>query len=578
MTGSSKHNTRVTITCYCPMLALVTCVLACGQSLSVELAAGASLGLALRVLLQVEGHSAADGTGRKVISDVATVLAFCAVVAGFVIEGEVASALLSDASPLLAGLVAYRFADGLLSGTAQTTAPTALGASRAMAAYLPVAFLVAVAKLTVSNILMLQQNGLEPNVSAFLNALTLLPMGTGLMARRRSTSTRNPSLEESLLASSAAALLYTMLLTGLDSKGQLQLLFYDGNAISPTPCFYLALVGLLCIEGLLIITVKFPRVRKGEGTVESFGIQNGLSGRELEVLGALTKQETIDETASRLDISPSTVATYRRRILDKCEASSKSELLNKLATSSARRDGDGSKASPVQALGTLGLAALLAAAIFPLGIRGNQRPLVEAIGRLLILLVIGQRVFLPRSASIRRPSPQVCALALLAGLLMGSGSDILQNFRSITSSEQAVILVLLALACATTMLARLDASFLTGLLLGLTALAGIGIYLPALTFAAGCLSCLLALIAWQRERKSTAAMPAEPEALLAKSGLTPAETQVALILGRGLTAAEAADELNLSRATVATHRKSIYKKLNIHSQHELILKLAGLSE
>lgn len=578
MTGSSKHNTRVTITCYCPMLALVTCVLACGQSLSVELAAGASLGLALRVLLQVEGHSAADGTGRKVISDVATVLAFCAVVAGFVIEGEVASALLSAASPLLAGLVAYRFADGLLSGTAQTTAPTALGASRAMAVWLPAAFLIAVAKLTVGNILMLQQNGLEPNVSAVLIALPLLSMGAGLMTKRWSTNTRNPSLEESLLAASAATLLYTVLLTGLDSKGQLQLLFYDGNAISPTPCFYLALVGLLCIEGLLIITEKFPRVRKGEGTVESFGIQNGLSGRELEVLGALTKQETIDETASRLDISPATVATYRRRVLDKCEVSSTGELLSKLATSSARRDGSDSKVSPVQAIGALGLAVLLTVAIFPLGIRGNQRPLVEAIGRLLILLVIVQRVFLPRSASIRRPSPQVCALALLAGLLMGSGSDILQNFRSITPSEQAVILVLLALACATTMLTRLDASFLTGLLLGLTALAGIGIYLPTLTFAARCLSCLLALIAWQRERKSTAAMPAEPEALLAKSGLTPAETQVALILGRGLTAAEAADELNLSRATVATHRKSIYKKLNIHSQHELILKLAGLSE
>lgn len=578
MTGSSKHNTRVTITCYCPMLALVTCVLACGQSLSVELAAGASLGLALRVLLQVEGHSAADGTGRKVISDVATVLAFCAVVAGFVIEGEVASALLSAASPLLAGLVAYRFADGLLSGTAQTTAPTALGASRAMAVWLPAAFLIAVAKLTVGNILMLQQNGLEPNVSAVLIALPLLSMGAGLMTKRWSTNTRNPSLEESLLAASASTLLYTVLLTRLDSKGQLQLLFYDGNAISPTPCFYLALVGLLCIEGLLIITEKFPRVRKGEGTVESFGIQNGLSGRELEVLGALTKQETIDETASRLDISPATVATYRRRVLDKCEVSSTGELLSKLATSSARRDCSDSKLSPVQAIGALGLAVLLTVAIFPLGIRGNQRPLVEAIGRLLILLVIVQRVFLPRSASIRRPSPQVCALALLAGLLMGSGSDILQNFRSITPSEQAVILVLLALACATTMLARLDASFLTGLLLGLTALAGIGIYLPTLTFAAGCLSCLLALIAWQRERKSTAAMPAEPEALLAKSGLTPAETQVALILGRGLTAAEAADELNLSRATVATHRKSIYKKLNIHSQHELILKLAGLSE
>lgn len=562
----------------CPMLVLAVCAFAYSLALSIELAAGASLGLALRVLLQAEGRSATDDGDQKVALDVVTILAFCASVIGFVIEGEVASVLLSVASPLLAGLVAYRFADGLLSGTARAAAPTASGVSRAMAAYLPVAFLVAVAKLTVSNILMLQQNGLEPNMSAVLIALTLLPTGTGLMARRWSTSTRNPSLEESLLASSAATLLYTMLLTGLDSKGQLQLLFYDGNAISPTPCFYLALVGLLCIEGLLIITEKFPRVRKGEGTVESFGIQNGLSGRELEVLGALTKQETIDETASRLDISPSTVATYRRRILDKCEASSKSELLNKLATSSARRDSDGSKASPVQAIGALGLAVLLTVAIFPLGIRGNQRPLVEAIGRLLILLAIVQRTFLPRRASIRRPSPQVCALALLAGLLMGSGSDILQNFRNVTPLEQAVILALLALACAAMMLARLDASFLTGLLLGLTALAGIGIYLPALTFAAGCLSCLLALIAWQRERRSAAAMPADPKALLAKSGLTPAETQVALLLGRGLTAAEAADELNLSRSTISTHRKSIYKKLNIHSQHELILKLAGFSE
>ena len=562
----------------CPMLVLTVCAFAYSLALSIELAAGASLGLALRVLLQAEGRSATDDGDQKIALDVVTILAFCASVTGFVIEGEVASVLLSVASPLLAGLVAYRFADGLLSGTARAAAPTASGVSRAMAAYLPVAFLVAVAKLTVSNILMLRQNGLEPNVSAVLIALTLLPMGTGLMARRRSTSTRNPSLEESLLASSAATLLYTMLLTGLDSKGQLQLLFYDGNAISPTPCFYLALVGLLCIEGLLIITEKFPRVRKGEGTVESFGIQNGLSGCELEVLGALTKQETIEETASRLDISPATVATYRRRVLDKCEVSSTGELLSKLATSSARRDGSDPKVSPVQAIGALGLAVLLTVAIFPLGIRGNQRPLVEAIGRLLILLVIVQRVFLPRSASIRRPSPQVCALALLAGLLMGSGSDILQNFRSITSSEQAVILALLALACAAMMLARLDAFFLTGLLLGLTALAGIGIYLPALTFAAGCLSCLLVLIAWQREHRSTVAMPGDPKALLAKSGLTPAETQVALLLGRGLTAAEAADELNLSRSTISTHRKSIYKKLNIHSQHELILKLAGLSE
>lgn len=557
------------------MLTLTACVLACGQSLSVELAAGASVGLALRVLLKVEGRPVADGAGRKAVLDVVTIATLCASIAGFVIDGEIGSALLSAAPAVLAGLVAYRFADALLLGSMQVMGPRALGVSHATATCLPLAFLAAVAKLVVDSFLVLQRNGLEPNVNTVLILLPLLLTAVALVARRWSTNVLSPSNEEYLLAASIAAFLYTVLLTGLDSKGQLQLMFYDGSALAPTPHLCLLFVGLLFVEGLPFAAEKFPWSREHEDAIDAFGRRHNLSTRELEVLGALAKRETIEETASRLDISPATVATYRRRVLDKCEVSSTGELLNKLATNSARRDGSDSKVSPVQAIGALGLAVLLTVAIFPLGIRGNQRPLVEAIGRLLILLVIVQRVFLPRSASIRRPSPQVCALALLAGLLMGSGSDILQNFRNVTSSEQAVILVLLALACATTMLARLDASFLTGLLLGLTALAGIGIYLPTLTFAAGCLSCLLALIAWQRERKSTAAMPAEPEALLAKSGLTPAETQVALILGRGLTTAEAADELNLSRATVATHRKSIYKKLNIHSQHELILKLAS---
>lgn len=576
MSESSKHNVYAIATCYCPLLALAACVLACGQSLSVELAAGISLGLALRVLLQVGGRLAADRDAPRASLDVVTLLALGMSIAGFVIDGTVGTILVSVAPTLLAGLVAYRFANAPLLEAPRATAPSASSIAHALGACLPVAFFVAVAKLAVSNCLTLQGNGFEPNMEPVLLALPLLTVAAGLMAAgRRVAGVARPSLEESLLAASVATFLYAALITGLDSRGQLQLLFYNGSALAPTSYFYLVFVAILIIEGLLLAAEKSSRTYGAHDAIVSFGRQYALSERELEVLGALSRRETVGQTATRLGISSATVATYRRRVLDKCGASSTGELMGRLAKTLDDEEGRGHGISCGNFAKALGLAVLLTACTFPLGLRGSQRSFIEVLGRLVLLIVIARRAFLPRRTSSRQSSSQVRMLALLAGLLMGSGSDILLNFRDVTMPVQGAILMLYTLACMTVTLARLDAPFLAGLLLGLTALAGIGIYLPAMTLAAGCLACVAALIAWQREETSSDARPLNVEALLAKSGLTPAETRVAMLLGDGLSVASAADELGISRSTVATHRKSIYRKLDIHSQHELILCLSG---
>ena len=59
--------------------------------------------------------------------------------------------------------------------------------------------------------------------------------------------------------------------------------------------------------------------------------------------------------------------------------------------------------------------------------------------------------------------------------------------------------------------------------------------------------------------------------------LTARETEVLRLIGRGLTLAEAASVLTLSRQTVATHVKNIYRKLGITSRAEAAVEAARRS-
>ncbi len=72
--------------------------------------------------------------------------------------------------------------------------------------------------------------------------------------------------------------------------------------------------------------------------------------------------------------------------------------------------------------------------------------------------------------------------------------------------------------------------------------------------------------------------PADPLALVAAGEverLSPRELEVARLLGMGRGIAEVASTLDLSPNTVRNHVKSVFVKLRVHSQVELLSKLAG---
>jgi len=57
--------------------------------------------------------------------------------------------------------------------------------------------------------------------------------------------------------------------------------------------------------------------------------------------------------------------------------------------------------------------------------------------------------------------------------------------------------------------------------------------------------------------------------------LSPKEKEVLHVLSKGATNIQIAKQLNLSVNTVKTHLKHMYKKCNVNSRTELIIKLGN---
>lgn len=70
------------------------------------------------------------------------------------------------------------------------------------------------------------------------------------------------------------------------------------------------------------------------------------------------------------------------------------------------------------------------------------------------------------------------------------------------------------------------------------------------------------------------ARPAPVEAIEPEAALTPRETEVLRLIGRGLRSGEAAKVMGVTELTVAGYVKAIYRKLNICSRAEAALEAA----
>ncbi len=71
------------------------------------------------------------------------------------------------------------------------------------------------------------------------------------------------------------------------------------------------------------------------------------------------------------------------------------------------------------------------------------------------------------------------------------------------------------------------------------------------------------------------ALGARVERVAGDAELTPRETEALLLLAQGRSAPFIRDALVISKGTVTTHMKHIYKKLDVHSRQELIDLVRG---
>lgn len=69
-----------------------------------------------------------------------------------------------------------------------------------------------------------------------------------------------------------------------------------------------------------------------------------------------------------------------------------------------------------------------------------------------------------------------------------------------------------------------------------------------------------------------------PRALETLGEVTPREAQVLDLLCRGTTPKEIGSQLNLSVSTVKTHMRSLYRKMNVSTRTQLVLKTIGSTE
>lgn len=79
------------------------------------------------------------------------------------------------------------------------------------------------------------------------------------------------------------------------------------------------------------------------------------------------------------------------------------------------------------------------------------------------------------------------------------------------------------------------------------------------------MSCSIARKVVTAFRRPTMAALAEP--------LAPREEELLILLARGRSYKECASEMNCSDKTIGTYIRRLYKKLQVHSRHEAVLKL-----
>lgn len=279
-----------------------------------------------------------------------------------------------------------------------------------------------------------------------------------------------------------------------------------------------------------------------------------LSGREREVLEGLLQGDTVRQIAVRLGLSRGSVGTYCTRIYQKAGVSTRDELLRLLSSCQDEQVGerDGRGIGPEPAVGYS--PSRLPAILMGCGAYELAR-LMSAEGAHTVLWAFGlahvpgsHELLLVISAALLGAAP--CLAGCWAARFGASFS------RSLASCVPTVAFGGVAGFCG---VAGIEPG-----VTGLVALVGTG--------GAG-LALHVSELRRRIELSQTGMWPTLAKRLMER-GLTRGEARVALMVVRGMSARDIADELVVSRKTVASQRKAAYRRLGVHSRAELAAYLA----
>lgn len=355
-------------------------------------------------------------------------------------------------------------------------------------------------------------------------------------------------------------------------------LFREQAGVSPLGLPAFALTAALLVGANVVPFLLKPR-EKAKETVEKDARFEGLSQREKDVLSPLLVGKSQAEVAVELGLKPSTVGTYRKRAMEKLGAASLDDLREKAPDAEKGKQSAKRRWLPMAWamatvmplacwLGGLPVCAFVAAlasascAFLASDCEGDGLEASLSIALCLSLGIVLRGIAIGALPALWGIVPVVASMATALVLERLGICDSLEC-EGVWQLVPGLSMLVLGLCVGPVALETVNVMF-AGLLLNWP------LVLAASAVVAIATATLLTYLLLEEGNCHTSGVDGESALhILQGQGLSELEAQVLLAIARGEKTPEICARLSVATGTVNSYRLRGYRKLGIHSRHEL---------